>query len=155
MVADSQFAIREAIPYIIARDAGAAIDFYSVAFGAIEEFRITGPDGEVAHAELRFGPTLVMIADEFPEYGILSPLSVGGNGSRLHLHVENVDALARKAVDAGATYISEPVDEAHGERQCRLRDPFGHEWLLGHRIEDVSREEMQRRGGSHSGPQST
>lgn len=137
--------IHEAIPYLIARNAAAAIDFYNVAFGAVEEFRIAGADGVVAHAELRFGPTLVMIADEFPDHGILGPLSVGGAGSRLHLHVENVDALADRAVAAGVTYISKPTNAPHGERQCRLRDPFGHEWLLGHQIEDVSREEMKRR----------
>ena len=137
--------IYEAIPYLIARDAAAAIDFYIAAFGAVEEFRIAGADGVVGHAELRFGPTLVMIADEFPDNGILSPLSVGGAGSRLHLHVDNVDIVAERAVNAGASYISTPADAPHGERQCRLRDPFGHEWLLGHQIKAVSREEMQRR----------
>lgn len=147
--------IHEAIPYLIARNAAAAIDFYQEAFGAIEEFRISGNDGVVGHAELRFGPTLVMIADEFPQYGILSPLSVGGNGSRLHLHVENVDLLAEKAVAAGATYISEPEDEPHGERQCRIRDPFGHEWLLGHQIEEISRDEMQQRYATGSRSDST
>ncbi|MFW6075278.1 MAG: VOC family protein [Chloroflexota bacterium] len=145
MTPANAYRINEVLPYLIARDAAAAIRFYSDAFGATEDFRISGDDGTVAHAELRFGTALVMIADEFPDAGILSPLSVGGTGSRLHLHVENVDAIAERAVDAGATYLMEPTDQPHGERQCRLRDPFGHEWLLGHPIEAVSREEMQRR----------
>lgn len=145
MSSAEQYRINEVLPYLIARDAGAAIDFYATAFGAVEEFRISGPDGTVAHAELRFGPSLVMLADEFPEHGIVSPETVGGNGSRLHLHVENVDAIAERAVNAGAACLLEPVDQPHGERQCRLRDPFGHEWLLGHPVEEVSGEEMQRR----------
>lgn len=145
MSSTDPYRINEVLPYLIARDAGAAIRFYTEAFGATEDFRITGDDGAVAHAELRFGTALVMIADEFPDAGILSPLSVGGTGSRLHLHVENVDALAERAVSAGAIYLLEPTDQPHGERQCRLRDPFGHEWLLGHPVESVSREEMQRR----------
>ncbi|MGH7457675.1 MAG: VOC family protein [Longimicrobiaceae bacterium] len=87
----------------------------------------------------------LMLADEHPDYGVLSPLAFGGTGSSIHLHVDNVDRLARRAVKAGATMVIEPTDEGQGERQCRIRDPFGHEWLLGHQTEDVSPEEIQRR----------
>jgi len=86
-----------------------------------------------------------MLADEYPEHGIRSPLAFGGTGTTIHLHVSDVDVLAAEALEAGATMVREPTDYGHGERQCRLRDPFGHEWLLGHEIEQVSREEMQRR----------
>ena len=93
------------------------------------------PDGRrIGHAELRLGPITVMLADEYPELGILSPAAFGGTGMTLHLHVDDVDALAERALRAGATMVREPADYNHGERQCRVRDPFGHEWLLGHEI---------------------
>ncbi|MDZ7267595.1 MAG: hypothetical protein ONB48_19240 [candidate division KSB1 bacterium] len=86
-----------------------------------------------------------MLADEYPDYGIRRPLTVGGAGMIIHLHVDNVDALAQRAAQAGATMVMAPADQAHGERQCRRRDPFGHEWLLGHEIEKVPPEKIQRR----------
>jgi uncharacterized glyoxalase superfamily protein PhnB len=137
--------IHEVFPYLIARGAGAAIDFYRRVFGAEETFRIDMPDGKVGHAELRFGPATIMIADEFPDHGVASPLTHGGTGTRIHLHVDDVDTLVRAAVEAGATVVMEPADQPHGERQARIRDPFGHEWLLGHEIEKVSPEEIKRR----------
>lgn len=127
--------IREVYPYLIARGAAAAIDFYRTVFGAEEIVRTPDPDGlRIGHAELRLGPVIIMLADEYPELGILSPLAFGGTGSTIHLHVDDVDALAERAVAAGATMVRPPTDYAHGERQCRIRDPFGHEWLLGHEI---------------------
>ena len=75
-----------------------------------------------------------MLADEYPELGIMSPAAFGGTGQVLHLHVDDVDSLAERALRAGATMVREPKDYDHGERQCRIRDPFGHEWLLGHEI---------------------
>jgi PhnB protein len=144
-LASSGSPIHEVYPYLCVRGAAAAIEFYRRAFGAEEIFRLTEPGGRVGHAELKLGPATLMLADEYPEYGIQSPLAFGGTGTSIHLHVDNVDALARRAVEAGALIVRGPTDEGHGERQCRLRDPFGHEWLLGHEIEKVSREEMQRR----------
>ncbi|HEX6104959.1 MAG TPA: VOC family protein [Gemmatimonadales bacterium] len=127
--------IREVYPYLIARGAAAAIDFYRTVFGAEEIVRMPDPDGiRIGHAELRLGPVIIMLADEYPELGILSPLAFGGTGSTIHLHVDDVDALAERAVAAGATMVRPPTDSSHGERQCRIRDPFGHEWLLGHEI---------------------
>lgn len=137
--------IHEVFPYLIVRGAAAAIDFYKGAFGAEEIFRLTEPGGRIGHAELKLGPTTLMLADEYPEYGAQSPQAFGGTGLRIHLHVDNVDRLADRAVKAGATMLMEPKDQFYGERSCRLRDPFGHEWLLGHQIESVSPEEMQRR----------
>ncbi len=134
--------IREAYPYLIVRGAAAAIEFYRTVFDAEELLRIPDPDGQrVGHAELRLGPITIMLADEYPELGLLSPAAYGGTGLTLHLHVDNVDLLAETAVRAGATMLREPTDYGHGERQCRLRDPFGHEWLLGQEIGKASAEE--------------
>jgi PhnB protein len=137
--------VREVYPYLRVRGAAAAIDFYTQVFGARELFRLTDTGGRVGHAQLELGPATLMLSDEHPEHGILSPLAFGGTGMMLHLHVDNVDALAERAVAAGATLLMEPTDQPHGERQCRLRDPFGHEWLLGHEIEKLSPEEIQQR----------
>lgn len=137
--------IKEVFPYLRVRDANAAIDFYRKAFGAEEDFRLTEPSGRVGHAELKFGSFTVMLSDEYPEYGIQGPEAFGGTGSSVHLHVEDVDALTEQAVSAGAKLIMEPKDQFYGERAAKVLDPFGHEWLLGSHIEDVSREEMQRR----------
>jgi uncharacterized glyoxalase superfamily protein PhnB len=137
--------IDEVFPYLCVRGGSDAIDFYTRAFGAKELFRLTEPGGRIGHAQLKLGPATLMLADEYPEYGIQSPQAFGGTGMILHLHLDNVDAMTKRAVEAGATVLLEPTDQPHGERQCRLRDPLGHEWLLGHQIEQVSPEEMQRR----------
>jgi PhnB protein len=137
--------IEEVFPYLCVRGAAAAIDFYTQAFGVEETFRLTDPSGRIGHAQLKFGPATVMLSDEYPDHGIQSPLAFGGSGTTIHLHVENVDVMAKNAAEAGATILLEPTDQPHGERQCRLRDPFGHQWLLGHQIENVSHDEMQRR----------
>ncbi|MGH7580418.1 MAG: VOC family protein [Gemmatimonadales bacterium] len=128
-------AIREVYPYLIVGNAEAAIEFYHKVFDAEEMLRVPDAErGRIGHAELRLGPTTIMLADEYPELGIRSPAAFGGTGTSLHLHVDDVDALARRAVRAGATMLREPTDYDHGERQCRVRDPFGHEWLLGQQI---------------------
>lgn len=137
--------IHEVYPLLHVRGGAAAIDFYKLVFGAQELLRLAYPDGRIAHAELKLGSVTLMLADEHPDYGVLSPLAFGGTGSSIHLHVDNVDRLARRAIEAGATMVMEPADQGHGERQCRIRDPFGHEWLLGHGTETVSPEEIQRR----------
>ena len=143
--ADSLPVIRDVYPYLCVRDAAAALSFYTRVFGAEEVLRLTDQSGRVAHAELKLGPALVMLVDEHPEYGIRSPEAFGGTGTTIHLHVDNVDILTARAREAGATVLREPADYGHGERQSRLRDPFGHEWLLGHELETVSAEEVKRR----------
>jgi PhnB protein len=138
------FSIREVYPYLCVRGGAAAIEFYQKAFGAEEIFRMADPEnGRIGHAELKLGPVTLMLADEHPELGIHSPLAFGGSGTTIHLHVDDVDALAKRALQAGATMVREPADYSHGERQCRLRDPFGHEWLLGHEIEKAVRPQVQ------------
>lgn len=137
--------IYEVYPHLHVRGGAAAIDFYRRVFGAQELMRLAYPDGRIAHAELKLGSVTVLLADEHPEYGVRSPLAFGGTGSSIHLHVDDVDRLARRAIEAGATMVRAPSDEGHGERQCRIRDPFGHEWLLGHQTESLSPKEIQRR----------
>jgi PhnB protein len=133
------------VPYLRIRGAAAAIDFYTQVFGAKEVFRLVEPGGRVGHAQLRLGPATLMVSDEYPEQRIMSPLAFDGNGSLIHLQVDDVDLLAAKATAAGATMISEPADQFYGERSCRLRDPFGHEWMLGQHIEQITQDEMQSR----------
>ncbi|MCO6042607.1 VOC family protein [Aeoliella sp. ICT_H6.2] len=137
--------IKQAFPYLRVRGAAEAIEFYQRAFGATEKFRLAEPSGRIGHAELEFGSQIVMLSDEYPEYGVQGPEAFGGTGSSVHLHVDDVDAVTKAAVDAGAKLVMEPKDQFYGERSSKVLDPFGHEWLLGSHIEDVSPEEMQRR----------
>ena len=137
--------VSRVLVYLRVRDANAAIEFYHQAFGATENFRLTEPSDRVGHAELQFGPTLVMLSDEYPEMGILSPSSLDGTGVGVYLQVDDVDAAVARAKEAGASVLMEPQDMFYGERSAKLRDPFGHEWLLGQPIEDVSPVEMQER----------
>ncbi len=137
--------IDEAYAYLCVHDTAAAIDFYGRAFGATEKFRLVEPSGRIGHAELAFGPHTVMLCDEYPEYGIRSARSLGATPVTLHLHVDDADAMIARAVAAGATLEREASDAFYGERSGVVRCPFGHRWLLGHAIESVSPEEMQRR----------
>ncbi len=137
--------IHEVYPYLRVHSAAEAIDFYARAFGAQEQFRLTEPGGRIGHAEVKIGPTTVMLADEYPERGIHGPRSLGGTTFSIHLHVNDVDRAFAQAVGAGATIVRALQDQFYGERSGTLRDPFGHEWLLGGHIETVTPEEMQRR----------
>jgi uncharacterized glyoxalase superfamily protein PhnB len=134
------------IIYLHIRNAAAAIAFYEAAFGARELYRLTEPGGtRVGHAELDFDGTKVMLADEYPELGVTGPESIGGTSVTIHLQVDNADAAIERAVKAGATLERPAKDEFYGDRTGAIRDPFGHRWLLSHRMADVSPAEMQRR----------
>jgi uncharacterized glyoxalase superfamily protein PhnB len=137
--------VHEVYPYLRVHNADAAIKFYARAFGAQELFRLAEPSGRIGHAEIKIGPATVMLADEHPEHGISGPLSLGGTTFSLHLHVADVDSAFEQALSAGATVVRPLADQFYGERSGTVRDPFGHEWLLGGHLEDVSTEEMQRR----------
>ena len=137
--------VQKMFPYLIVRNCEAAIEFYKRVFDAHEVMRLAEPSGRIGHAELKFGGAMIMLAEEFPEYGIKSPLAFGGAGSMLHLHVDNVDAITARAAEAGATVLMEPKDQFYGERSSKIVDPFGHQWMFGQHIEAVSPEEMQRR----------
>jgi PhnB protein len=137
--------IHEVFPYLRLRNAAEAIEFYKQAFGATEKFRLVEPSGRIGHVELDFGGTIVMLSDEYPEYGIQGPRSIGGTSFAMHLHVDNADAAIARAVEAGAELVRPCSDAFYGERSGTVRDPFGHEWMIGHSIEDVTPDEMQRR----------
>lgn len=137
--------IHEVYPYLRVSDTAAAIEFYKRAFDAQELYRLSEPDGRVGHAEIKVGNTVIMLSDEYPESGITGPKTLGGTTFSMHLHVDNVDALMQQAIDAGATVIRELKNEFYGERGGKILDPFGHEWMLGQQIEQVTPEEMQRR----------
>lgn len=142
-------------PYLSVNDAAAAIEFYKKGFGATEVMRLPGPDGKLGHAEIRIGDALVMLADESPDYGNLSPKTLGGSAVRLHMYVENVDAFFEQAVAAGAKVLIPIADQFYGDRSGRLEDPFGHVWLISTHKEDVSPEEMQKRMEAFSQKQSS
>ena len=137
--------IHEVFAYLRVSDSDRAIRFYIEAFGAVEKFRLTEPSGRIGHAELQLGPAVLMLCDPFPEYGLQAPPGDRDIGCSVHLHVDDADAMAARAVAAGATMLMPPTDQFYGERSCRLRDPFGHTWLIGHEIEKLSPQEMQRR----------
>jgi uncharacterized glyoxalase superfamily protein PhnB len=135
----------EMFPYIAVKNADQAIKFYKAAFGAKEKFRLVEPSGRVGHAELDFGCGVLMLSEEFPDHGIQAPDAKAPRSACIHLHVENCDAVLRRAAEAGGTIVREPKDQFYGERSGAVRDPSGHEWLIGHEIEKVSYQEMQRR----------
>ena len=132
-------------PYLSIDGAGDAIDFYGKILGATERGRMAGPDGKIGHAEIQIGDSHVMLADEFPEMGFLSPLTVGGSPVMMHLYVEDVDATANKAVAAGAKVTKPVADQFYGDRGGQLQDPFGHNWYVSTHKEDVSPEEVKER----------
>ena len=131
-------------PYMTVRDAARAIEFYKQAFGAKEKGVMKGPDGKVMHAELVIGDSIIMLADEFPEFGSLSPQSTGGSGTGLHIYIEDVDSAFDRAVKAGATVEMPVADMFWGDRYGKLRDPFGHKWSIGTHKADLSLEEMKK-----------
>lgn len=137
--------IHELFAYLCVHDTAQAIEFYSAAFGAKEKFRLTEPSGRIGHAELDFDGITVMVCDEFPEYNIKGPRALAGTPVTIHLHVDNADALILQALNAGAALEMAASDAFYGERSGVVRDPFGHRWNIGHSIEDVTPQEMQRR----------
>jgi PhnB protein len=132
-------------PYLYVDGAEAAIDFYVRVFGAVERMRMNAPDGRVAHAELAIGDGLIMVSDEFPDYGALAPGSIGGSPVTMAVYVEDVDAVCDAAIAAGATAKVPVKDEFYGDRVGMFIDPFGHGWHVATHIEDVSPEDMRAR----------
>ena len=138
-------AVHELFAYICVNDAAAAIKFYEKAFGAKEKLRLVEPGGRIGHAEVDFNGPLLMISEQYPEYGIVAPAAGEGRYLTLHLHVDNADETIAQAIAAGATMDNPISDSFYGERGGSVRDPFGHRWSIGHSIEKVEPEEMQRR----------
>ena len=122
-------------PYLIVKDASRAIAFYTRAFAAEEVLRVDGPDGRVGHAEIRIGDSFLMLADEHPDFGALSPVSVGGSPVNLHLYVDDVDRVVERAASAGAVILRPVKNEFYGDRTAMIVDPFGHRWQLATVVE--------------------
>lgn len=132
-------------PYLIIRGAERAIEFYKSVFGAAELMRLPAFEGKIGHAELRIGDSVVMLADEFPEMGALSPQTVGGSPVGLLLYIEDVDAVVARAVAAGATLKTPVEDKFYGDRSGTIVDPFGHVWHVSTHKEDLTPDEVRRR----------
>jgi PhnB protein len=131
--------------YLSVQNAAQALDFYKRAFGAKELVRMPMPDGKVGHAEIQVGDSHVMLADEMPNMGFLSPQSRGGTTVQLHLYVGDVDATVEKAVGAGGKLTRPIEDKFYGDRAGTIEDPYGHVWYIATHKEDVPPKEMKRR----------
>jgi PhnB protein len=132
-------------PYLIVKDAGAAIDFYKKAFGATEVLRMEGPGGKIMHAELQIGNSRIMLADENPEIGYPALPEGVRSPVGLMIYVENVDKTAAQATAAGIKTERPVADQFYGDRSGNFIDPFGHRWTIATHVEDVSEEELERR----------
>ena len=132
-------------PYLVVEDASKAIEFYKEAFGAEEVVRMPGPDGKIAHAELQFGDSKLMLSDPFPQSDVQPPTQRGGPTASVFMYVEDVDATFEQAQRGGANVVSELEDMFWGDRFGTLSDPFGHVWSIATHKEDLSEEEMAER----------
>jgi PhnB protein len=132
-------------PYLAVDDAAQAIDYYKKAFGAKEQVRMEGPGGKIGHAELAIGDSLVMLADALPQFSTRPPKELGGTSVSVFMYAEDVDAVVKQAVDAGATITMDVADQFWGDRMGSITDPFGHSWLIATHVEDVPPQEMEER----------
>jgi PhnB protein len=132
-------------PYLSIQGAAKAIEFYKRAFDATELFRLTGPKGEIGHAEIKIGNSAIMLADPCETGAFRSPTSLGGSSIGLHIYVDDVDALFSQAVTAGAKAVKAVEDQFYGDRNGTLEDPFGHVWFLATHKEDLTPEEIKER----------
>ena len=131
--------------YISVRDAARAISFYGEAFGAREVYRLNSPDGKVAHAEITFGNSKLMLSDEYPDFGAISPVTLGGSPVKFNVTVPDADKAVEHAVAAGCTLERPVKTEFYGQRAGMVKDPFGFSWFLSAEVEKLTPEEMQRR----------
>lgn len=138
-------------PYLVVDGAAQAIDFYTQVLGAGERMRMGGPDGKIGHAELQFGDSVVMLADEYPDMGYVGPKTVGGTPVTIGVYVEDVDKTFDAAVKAGAKALRPVEDQFYGDRSGQIEDPFGHRWSISTHVEDVPPDEMQKRAAAMGG----
>ena len=131
--------------YLHIDGAADAIEFYKKIFGATERMRMPGPDGRVGHAEIEIGDSVIMMADAFPEMGVLDPKKLGGTPVTLTVYVEDVDKTFKNALKAGAKETHPVEDKFYGDRAGQFDDPWGHSWNVMSHVEDVAPEEMQKR----------
>lgn len=137
-------------PYLICKNAEAAIEFYKRAFGAEELLRI-GEPGMVGHCEMRIGKAIFMLADEFPQMGAVSPQTVGGTPVSLYVYVEDVDDFTEKAIAEGLKVLKPVADQFYGDRSGHFEDPFGHHWGFATHREDLTPEELNERAKTAHG----
>jgi PhnB protein len=135
-------------PYLCCDGAGDAIDFYTKVLGAKEKMRMGGPDGKIGHAELELGDSVIMLADEHPQMGFLSPKSVGGTPVTISVYVEDVDEVFERALKEGASSERAVENQFYGDRSGQFMDPFGHRWHIATHVEDVPPEEMEKRAAA-------
>ena len=131
-------------PVLIVKNGDEAIEFYKKGFGVQERGRMKGPDGRVAHAELKLGDSVFMLSDEYPEMDCHSPKTIGGSPVSMYVYVDDVDSIFNKAISAGAKVLDPVKDQFWGDRQGRLEDPFGHLWSIATHKKDLSEEEMKK-----------
>lgn len=136
---------RTLAPYLATDDAARAIDYYKQAFGAKERVRMEAPDGSIGHAELEIGDSVIMLSDPSPQSSTRPPSELGGTSASVFMYAEDVDAVVKQAVDAGATITAEVADQFWGDRFGTIRDPFGHVWSVATHIEDLTPEEIGER----------
>jgi len=132
-------------PYLIVDGGDAAIAFYTKVLGAKERMRMPSPGDRIGHAELELGDSLVMLADEHPDMGILGPKSVGGTPVTISVYVEDVDSVFDRALSEGASSVRPVENQFYGDRSGQFDDPFGHRWSIATHVEDVPPEEMEKR----------
>ena len=131
-------------PYLIIDGAAEALEFYKKAFGAIELFRMEH-EGKIGHAEIKIGDSPIMLGDEHPAEGHVSPKSLGGSSVGIMIYVDDVDTIFNQAIAAGGTEKKALQDQFYGDRSGTLTDPFGHVWTVATHKEDVSPEEIEKR----------
>jgi PhnB protein len=129
-------------PHLVVKNAVKALEFYEKAFGAQGLGKMLTPDGKVMHALLKVGDSMLMLNDEFPEMGALSPASTSGSGVTIHIYLENVDAAFSRAISAGAEVKMPLMDQFWGDRYGVVADPYGHQWSMATHVRDMSPEEM-------------
>jgi len=130
-------------PYITVGDAAAAIDWYTEVFDAHETVRYVGDDGRIGHGEIEIGGAKLMLSDEYPDFGAVSPGTVGGTPVKLYVEVPDVDAVWELALTNGADGQRPPADQAYGRRACAFADPFGHRWMVQTVTADPSTAEIE------------
>jgi PhnB protein len=135
-------------PYLVVRGAAQAIDLYKKAFGAVEKGSMPGPEGKIVHAELQIGDAFIYLSDEMPGGNTRSPQSLGGCSCAIHIYVDDADAVFNQAVAAGCKVSMPMMDAFWGDRYGKVTDPFGHEWSIATHKEDLTMEEMARRGAT-------
>jgi PhnB protein len=138
--------------HIVVKGAERAVEYYREAFGAEELERIGVPDGRLMSVRLRIGGSVLHLADEFPEMGVLAPPSVGGTPVVLALAVDDADAVFARAIAAGGSVRQPVADTFWGDRHGQLEDPFGHRWNVDQHVRDVPHEEVLAAVAAAFGP---